>query len=62
MANSPFASRAFESMGLTDAPRPFAPYDPMSKIGLGNLGPSLADMATTGEQLVKASEFRLPEI
>ena len=62
MANSPFASPAFESMGLTDAPRPFAPYDPMSGIGLGNLGPSIADMATMGEQLVKTNEFRLPEI
>lgn len=62
MANSPFASPAFESMGLTDAPRPFAPYDPMSSVGLGNLGPSIADMATMGEQLVKTNEFRLPTI
>jgi hypothetical protein len=62
MANSPFASPAFESMGLTDAPRPFAPYDPMSSVGLGNLGPSIADMATMGDQLVKTNEFRLPTI
>ena len=62
MANSPFASPAFESMGLTDAPQPFAPYAPTSGVGLGNLGPSLTDMAALGERLVKVNEFRLPDI
>ena len=62
MANSPFASPAFESMGLTDAPQPFAPYTPTSGVGLGNLGPSLTDMAALGERLVKVNEFRLPDI
>ena len=62
MANSPFASPALDSMGVGDAPDPYAPWTPTSDIGLGGLGQSMADLAVTGEQLVKSSQFQLPQI
>ena len=62
MANSPFASPALDSMGVGDKPDPYAPWTPTSDIGLGGLGQSMADLAITGEQLVKANQFQLPQI
>ena len=62
MANSPFASPALDSMGVSDKPDPYAPWTPTSGVGLGGLGQSMADMAVMGEQLVKANQFQLPKI
>jgi hypothetical protein len=36
------------------------PYDPQPNIGLGNLGPTMADLAAQGEALVQASQFDMP--
>lgn len=61
MANpSPFASPLLESTGVTDSPRPYAPWSPTSDIGLGGLGQSVADLAVMGENMAKASQFQMP--
>ena len=62
MATSPFSNPLLESTGVSDVPRPFAPWTPTSDMGIGGLAPSLADMAVTGERLVKASQFTMPEM
>jgi hypothetical protein len=49
-------------MGVGDKPDPYAPWTPTADIGLGGLGQSMADLAVTGEQLVKANQFQLPQI
>jgi len=58
----PFANPMLEAMNVSDAPNPYAPWTPTSDIGLGGLGPSLADMVVTGERLVRQSQFDLPEM
>jgi len=59
---SPFANPLLEDTGVTDMPRPYAPWTPTSDMGLGGLGPSAADLAVTGEQLAKQSQFTMPKM
>jgi hypothetical protein len=58
----PFANPMLEAMNVSDRPDPFAPWTPTSSIGLGGLAPSMADMAVTGERLIRQSQFGLPEM
>ena len=58
----PFANPMLEAMNVSDRPDPFAPWTPTSNIGLGGLAPSMADMAVTGERLIRQSQFGLPEM
>jgi hypothetical protein len=59
---SPFANPLLEDTGVTDMPRPYAPWTPTADMGLGGLGPSAADLAVTGEQLAKQSQFTMPKM
>jgi hypothetical protein len=60
-----FANPFMEKMNVGEMPNPydsFTPLTPPANIGLGNLGPSLADMAALGEALTKQSQFTMPEM
>ena len=57
-----FSNPFMEKTNVGEIPNPYAPYSPTSSIGLGGLGPSAADMAMTGEALVKQSQFTMPEM
>ena len=59
---SPFANPLLEDTGVTDMPRPYAPWTPTADMGLGGLGPSAVDLAVTGEQLAKQSQFTMPKM
>ena len=59
---SPFANPLLEDTGVTDMPRPYAPWTPTADMGLGGLGPSAADLAVSGEQLAKQSQFTMPKM
>jgi hypothetical protein len=56
-----FANPFMEKTSVGEPANPYAPFSPTSSIGMGGLGPSLADMAVTGQQLIKQSQFTLPE-
>ena len=58
----PFASPMLGRMGVSAMPDPYAPWTPTSNVGLGGLSPSLADMAVQAEQIVRGTQFTLPEI
>jgi hypothetical protein len=57
-----FASPMMDKMSIGPAPNPYEPLSPTSGIGVGNLGQSAADMALLGEQLVRGTQFTLPEM
>lgn len=57
-----FANPMLERMGVGEEPNPYVPYSPTSDIGMGGLAPSAADMAITGQALVKQSQFTMPEM
>ena len=57
-----FANPMLERMGVGEEPNPYVPYSPTSDIGVGGLAPSAADMAITGQALVKQSQFTMPEM
>ena len=59
---SPFANPLLSDTGVTDMPRPYAPWTPTADMGLGGLGPSAADLAVAGEQLVKQNQFTMPKM
>ena len=61
-AGLPFANPFMDKMNLGEAPDPYAPFSPTSSIGLGGLAPSAADMAVTGQALVKQTQFTMPEM
>jgi hypothetical protein len=61
-AGLPFANPFMDKMNLGEAPNPYAPFSPTSSIGLGGLAPSAADMAVTGQALVKQTQFTMPEM
>ncbi len=56
-----FANPFMEKTSVGEPANPYAPFSPTSSIGMGGLGPSLADMAVTGQRLVQQSQFTLPE-
>lgn len=57
-----FANPFMEKTSVGEPANPYAPLNPMSSIGMGGLGPSLTDMAVMGEQLVKQSQFTMPDM
>lgn len=57
-----FANPFMGKVNVGEMPNPYAPNSPTSSIGIGGLAPSAADMAITGEQLVKQSQFTMPEL
>jgi len=57
-----FANPFMEKTNVGEPANPYAPFNPSSSIGMGGLGPSLADMAVMGEQLVKQSQFTMPDM
>jgi len=57
-----FANPMLERMGVGEEPNPYVPYSPTSDIGMGGLAPSAADMAITGQALVRQSQFTMPEM
>lgn len=57
-----FANPFMEKTSVGVPANPYAPFSPTSSMGAGGLGPSLADMAVTGEQLVKQSQFTMPDM
>ena len=61
-AGLPFANPFMDKMNLGEAPNPYAPFSPTSNIGLGGLAPSAADLAVTGQALVKQTQFTMPEM
>jgi hypothetical protein len=57
-----FANPFLSKVNVGEQPNPYAPFSPTSSIGAGGLGPSAADMAITGQQLVRQSQFTMPEM
>lgn len=57
-----FANPFMEKTNVGEPANPYAPFNPSSSIGMGGLGPSLVDMAVMGEQLVKQSQFTMPDM
>lgn len=54
-----FGSPALTAMDLEPTGNP---YDPQPNIGLGNIGPTMADVATLGESLYRESQFDMPDL
>ncbi len=46
-----FANPFMEKTNVGEPANPYAPFNPSSSIGMGGLGPSLADMAVMGERV-----------
>lgn len=57
-----FADPLLGKVGVGEEPNPYVPFSPTSNIGLGGLGPSAADLAITGQELVSQSQFTMPEM
>lgn len=57
-----FADPFLAKSNLGPEANPYAINSPTSDIGLNGLAPSLADMAAVGQQVVKQSQFTMPEL
>jgi hypothetical protein len=57
-----FADPFLAKSNLGPEANPYAINSPTSDIGLNGLAPSLADMAAVGQQIVKQSQFTMPEL
>lgn len=62
MATSPFVNPLLEASTGADVPSLVTPLTPTAGIGSANLQSSMADLALTGERLVKASQFTMPKM
>lgn len=57
-----FANPMLEKTNIGPAPNPYAPFSPTTGMGMDNLAPSSTDMVALGQQLVKGTQFTMPEL